>query len=148
MTPEEAARRVVACTAIGELSGLSKWEWRHEIRVASAHAFARSGRKIVLWVNWGKLHLASVGIDDAVPTAWHDAQHWLPDFTHEPTVLAVLPLVRRQYPGHVVDVTWHPSGNVDVLIFQPGLETVFVVDDVPLYEALTLALEAAPEKQS
>lgn len=142
MTLEEAAHRAVACTATEALSGLPKWEFQSGMQIIFTPApqcpVARSRVHDVTPVG-----IVPYGFAWASPLPFGRV---CPDFTDEPTVLAMLPLVRRAWAGHVVDLTFHANGTVDLLIFKPQQETAVVIDDVPLYEALTLALEAAPEK--
>lgn len=172
MTPEEAARRAIACTATGALSGLPKWETCVGMTVHCSR-FTVACRVVDVL----RASLKRPGLLMYVPSleslALITVDPVYPDFTHEPTVLAVLPLVRRAWTGHRLTLVWRENGNVNFTIdtvewladlrqradagdiaaakahaaaLGDGHGTVFLVYDVPLYEALTLALEAAPEK--
>lgn len=134
MTPEEAARRAMACTATGALSGLPKWQWQPgmlEINRRPDGSWRCSAR---------------IGCD-GLPTLRTPE----PAFTDDTTVLALIPLVRRAWTGHRIEISIGVSDEADLWVYRPNAcaltkyEAAWKAEGFPLYAALTFALEAAPE---
>lgn len=153
MTPEEAARRAIACTATGALSGKPKWEWcagmqvtyvslgGHPPEIRCLRRLSSDGRTLDKRSHY-LVHESAEYDGDPI-------RDLLPNFRDDVTVLAMLPLVRRAWTGHEISIVWLADGNVRLHVSdRPKVPSIvrFLARNVPLYEALTLALEAAPEK--
>lgn len=142
MTPQEAAERVITCTATGQ-SGLPLWQYLPGMFVHT-YAFtegdslyASPGRVVAVNVLRGSIYLSICTINgDLMQTR---AEWMRPDFTDELTVQALYLLVRRAYA--------EADGLIDLREWGDGTVRLRISGDVyegSDYAVFARALAKAP----